>query len=649
MEAIERIPFFRLLLPLLLGIAIQYYYPRFYGWMLYLLIVGLIIVLLSFFLKKNIQYKWRHLFGIGISFILISVGIVSTILRQEQSLFLFKDINEVYEGTVTDIPKQKPQTIAIPVTLSETNKNIVCYIPQSKDATNLKVGDKISFFGKIVPFKNRSDDFDYRSYMKNQGYSGMIFIKSDQWEVTGKSHGSFYVLTSFFRQKIIDLYQSLGLSDNELGLLCALTVGYKGFVSEDIISSFRATGTAHVLAISGMHILIIYSILSFLVGVLLNRVGKLKTKNLLVILFLWIYVSVIGFPPSAVRACIMLSILCLAIVLNYKTYSLNSLFGCAFLMLVWNPLWLFDIGFQLSFAAVLSMMIILPQISEFTYNKPKVIKYFLDIFVVSVVVQIGTLPLCLYYFGTFPLYFFIANLFVIPLVTLLVYVSMITLIVSLPAILIPGISTALYYIPLKAISFLTVCLVKITSFFENLPYAVFDDLKIGLVSILLLWILFYSLILFARKGKSLFLITSLSSLLILMLSGLYELHSNKNSLIVNQTTSKVIYYVGYNKKEINSDTKNQLISLCGKTYFILNEDKWKCVDSQNLKKDIDYLHISSCEPISLISLSRIFNIKKVILDSSLPVFHTKRLILECEKLRIPYHDISNDGTIRIFF
>lgn len=652
MEVVHRIPFLRLLLPLLLGIILQYYIDI-YRWSMIPVGAGCGVILLSYIVTIKYKYYHRYLFGVGVSLCLIGIGSISTGFRQERSLFTFPDISQVYNAVITDIPQEKPQTINLKVELTDSHKQIVCYLPKSKLSKELRAGDHISFFGKIAKFENQSDPegFDYRVFMRNKGYAGVVFVKNGEWQIEKMSSSGIKIWSSRCRQSILEYYRTLKLSETEESILSALSLGYTDSLSDDLVQSFRTTGTAHLLAISGMHMILFYTVVLSITSQVLQQNRFRNIRYLLVMLLLWIYLFVIGFPASAVRAGIVLSFLCIAKIKGVQIYSFNSFFACAFIMLVWDPLWLFDLGFQLSFSAVLSMLVFLPLVPDFIHKGNKVSRYFVNIGVISVVVQIGTLPLCLYYFGVFPSYFFITNLLIIPLFTLAMYIALCIIGVSGLALLFPLASDYLLYIPVGSFRFVIKVLTAICYFFEQLPFALQEGLKIELISVFFIWIVVSAFIFFIKYNKPRLLITGMSILLIFLIVSLCRLMEYRDSLIVHYdgNTPSVEYSIGFNRISHSEFTSNQIINLKGKLYLVLARDNWKSVRPSVSRKEIDYLHIVHCNDVSLYAISRIFNIKKVIIDGTLSDYHSKRLALECEKLRIPYHQVSDDGALRIFF
>ncbi|PXV65521.1 competence protein ComEC [Dysgonomonas alginatilytica] len=651
MDKMTKSPFFRLLLPLVSGIVIQYYY-HIGKWGIIPIVLGLGIMLYSYFVPEAKRLSRQFVFGYGVYLMMLGIGISSTMIRQQISAFNFQDVSEVYTATVIDLPQEKPRSYAYKVKLKDSDKQIVCYFSEDNILNKLNVGDTFTFFSQIQSFKNRgnADEFDYARYMYNKGYAGMTFVRSDRWQKEGYSDNNLFMKATRCRQYILKVYESLDLTRNEYAMLSALTLGYTDALSDEIVESFRATGVAHILAVSGMHVMIIFTVITSLLGFISRHSRYHWVKQVTVILFLWTYVFVIGFPPSALRACIMLTAFCVADMKGVRSYSFNTLFATAFLMLVWNPFWLFDMGFQLSFLAVLSMLFFMPVLSKMIPVRNKQLRYLRDIFNVSLSVQLGVFPLCLYYFGTFPVYFFITNLIIIPLITLAVYDAI--LIVFLAAIGTVNSSLAgyLYYLPIQLFKLLVKGTTWVSSFFEHLPYASLQNLKPSFIGLVLLWVIVVSTTYFFVKRKPKALIVSLASVLVLIGFAIKSTIDNKNTLIVYNRlqSTQVTYYIGYCKDEITGVDNHRLVVLNGLKYLIVAQDTWKGrFPTQKMK--VDYLHLIENESLSLYSLNQVFDVGKVVLDGSLSEKTLKRFVLECEKLRIPYYDVSDNGVLRIFF
>ncbi|NDW08833.1 ComEC/Rec2 family competence protein [Dysgonomonas sp. 520] len=645
---IVKSPFFRLLLPLLAGIILQYHLDiKYLSIILFALGIG--VMLFSFFLPPGKEYNYRWLFGAGSSLLLIAAGTFSTQLRQRDAGFDFRKGEQSYIGVVLDTPKEKPKSIAIEVLLSSsrsTSKKIVCYIHPNTTSRGLQPGDEIRLYGEIEPFKNTGnpDEFDYAAYMYNKGFSGYVYLPANRWEPTLKTKHTVQTYASKCKAEVLDFYRSLNLNDTQFSIISALTLGYKDEMPDDIKESFRTTGTAHVLATSGLHVGIIFSMIMFLFGFLHRKSGYYKLKFVFIILFLWMYAFLAGLSPSIVRACIMLTIYCFAEIFNRKGFSFNTIFAAAFLMLIFNPFSLFDIGFQLSFMAVISICYLQPKLSKLWEIENKYGRYVWQLFTLSMAAQIGTFALCLYYFGYFPTYFFVTNLFVPILAGAIIYLTIAIFFASmLPFVM------NLLIIPLK---FIILILTTLIQFFENLPLAKLDNPAIPLASVFLFIILIFSAAIFLRKKKASALIVSLSSIALLILIPLFlRLKSKENELWV--LNRKEMPEIRWNYARIESqyspDSINcqKLISFEGKRILSVSSmTPW--IDKHSEEKfHVDYLHLCGNENFTLSSLSEIISFRSVILDATLSPKTSRKLAKECARLNINFYDVREHGAFCI--
>lgn len=609
-------------------------------------------MLLSYIVKKLKQYSYRWIFGLALYILIFGIGIMTTSLQQHQSSLPFTGVNGVYTATLTDLPKEKDNTIALTIKIDELDKKILAYITKDSSAMSLSAGDQISFFSEIKPFERNYNryDFDYARYMYNQGYAGQTFIAHDRWEKVTTEKTSLLTIPVKCRQSILGFYRSMNLSLDEIALLSALTLGYKNDLNEDIIESFRTTGTAHILAISGLHMGFIYLILMGLSYFLTFHKHLSRLRIYLVVVLLWGYVLTIGLPASAVRATIMLSILTLGGIYRLKGNVYNSIFVAAFFILLFSPFSIFDIGFQLSFIAVLSICILQPIFSNLICVQNRILQYAWNLFCISIVVQIGVAPLCIYYFGVFPTYFFITNLLAIPLITLIIYCGIGVAFVHLFSVCIPAWSAYIEYLPNTIFQFLVNILFVIIRFFEKLPIAVIEDIDISILDIGLGWLATFSLLFFLIKKNIRLLQTFAFCVFLFIVSSLCSRIVNYNSIIIYNKRENLTldYHIGYTKYRIKSLDTRKLLYINDQKYLIIVNNEWnKYISSSKLK--IDYLHLEGHKSISLHTLNQIFDIKKIILGSTLPKSSVKSLTLECEKLRIPYYDLQKDGTIRINF
>jgi competence protein ComEC len=502
----SKVLFLFFLIPLIGGILWQYYLKIEYSGIAFFL-TGLIAMLFSYLIPEDRQFRWRWLFGAGVCLFLISVGIVSTTLRQQKSEFEYSDKVQIYTGIVTDTPQEKKKTIAYKVYLPDEDKLIVCYFQRDTlDNNRLQPGDIFSFQGKIQPFQNVGD-FDYTRYMYNQGFVGSAYVSLHLWQTTAEVSSSLKYTALRCRHHIMDFYKSLGFNDTEYSILSALTLGYQNDLTDDIKQGFRTTGTVHVLSVSGLHVGIIYLMISFLLGFIRRGTNVYWLKPLLIIVLLWVYAFITGLPPSVIRASGMLTVFCVSDIFGRKSFSLHALYIAGFFILLISPFSIFDIGFQLSFMSVLSILYLLPKVSGLLKTENKYLRNIRQMFALSIVAQVATFPLCLYYFGTFPTYFFVTNLLIVPLVTLITYTVGGIGPAKLLSMIMPDLSAYFYYLPVRILQGLVRLMTSIIRFFENLPFALIDNVEISFADMLLIYTLITGLLVFFiyKKPKGLML------------------------------------------------------------------------------------------------------------------------------------------------
>jgi len=282
---------------------------------------------------------------------------------------------------------------------------------------------------KPVPTALNPYGFDYRKYMKYQNVYRRVDLTDISYQIDKSEGFDLVMLAGKWSEKIKKNFSQSGLSPHRLALAYTLLLGDRQELSPEILSDFKTTGTIHILAISGLHIGILLLFLNFIFKPVKNISRWLAL--ILSLVLLWFYALLTGFSPSVLRAVIMFGFLAVGLELKRKTSVYNSLFAAALFMLIINPNYLYQIGFQMSFLAVLSIVSFYPVLVRLYRFNNKYLQWWFELFWVSLSAQLGVLPLSLYYFHQFPVYFLIANLLVVPLLFLVLFVGFGLMILSL--------------------------------------------------------------------------------------------------------------------------------------------------------------------------------------------------------------------------
>ena len=415
-------PMFRLALFLSAGIFFADTFRWEAGWGPVAALLVLLVVL-GLRLRSH-SYAYRWVYGVGVSCFMFLVGWVLTGKAWGDVKVEWPAERQVYRGVVKERPVEKKRTYQCRVEVAD--RDILLYLPKDSASASLGVADELLFEARIDSPKEENDslDFDYATYLYHHGISGTAYVPAYAWlnkgQVKDKSWKQEALLV---RERLLDKFQAWGVEAERMPVLAALTLGHKGDLDKETRTSFSVAGVSHVLALSGMHIGVIWFLLEGLMRLLMRRrFGWLRW--LIVTSILWIFAFVVGLEASVVRAVVMCMLMGLGSLSGSRPLSINTLMLAAFFMLFYRPFYLFDVGFQLSFVAVASILLIHPMIFGQWKVYHRLGRWVWGTLSVSLAAQLGTAPLVMYYFSVFSVYFLFTNLVVAMLVPLIIYASL---------------------------------------------------------------------------------------------------------------------------------------------------------------------------------------------------------------------------------
>jgi competence protein ComEC len=292
--------------------------------------------------------------------------------------------------------------------LVTTKKRILFYASSDQKISKYDVIQVATTLFPIVN-KNNPGDFDLQLFWKSKGITEMCFFQGDDFQFIDRvPKNAFFDFIDELNVTFTSILATY-LEDEELAIGIALILGDKSLLDAEIRNAFTATGAMHALAVSGLHVGIILPIfLGFLK--IFGKYIKRKQAVLIVVGILWIYALLTGFSPSVIRAVFMFSVLAISQIIGRSYNPVNTLFFTAFVLLLFKPLYLFDIGFQLSYIAMLGIFTFNKKVVEWVKTDNKYLKFFWEGTAVGLSAQFMTVPLSLYYFHQFPNYFALANI-----------------------------------------------------------------------------------------------------------------------------------------------------------------------------------------------------------------------------------------------
>lgn len=439
----NRFPFIRICLSFGAGIvSAGYFQPSLYLKVAVFLAFAFYLCT-EYFLRKYYHPDLFTLTGILAFTVFFSLGILSE--QNQRTLFrtgfILKKTSNVsfYYAEITAIEgmTDKSQKVIARIHLvSETGRwqntrsKLLLYIPKN---VPVLYGDYILVKGQpsVVKGPLNPYEFDYKKYLFRQGIAYTQFLRPGQFKIIKNKRGNLIIYLAYaarnsIKEIIIRNIDYLPVR----GILIALTTGYRDQVDENTSKSFGETGIMHILAVSGLHVGIIYLLLMLILKPLSASRAGIWFRTVIIMIVLLLFVFITGLTPSVLRAALMFSLILIGITIERNSHILNSVFLSAFILLLINPYFLYDVGFQLSYGAVIGIIIGQPVVFRLWIPKRFLLYRIWELASVSIAAQLATLPLTLYYFKKFPVYFLPANLIAIPVVSIIIPGTVILLVFS---------------------------------------------------------------------------------------------------------------------------------------------------------------------------------------------------------------------------
>lgn len=667
------------------GIIFQWYlqYPV-TVWLIGFLFCLLIFISL-FFVPLFYRFQSSWLNGICVSLIFISIGAGLTWkkdIRHHPNWFgkIYQPGN-LMKVSLLEPPVEKPKSYKALAEVflirngdsdSETAGKIIIYFKKDSISKNLDYGNIIAFQKNLQPIKNSGNPggFDYRRFSLFKGITHQVFLNQNDFVIVpGKNEKWLdrFILT--IRNKVLEIIRTNIVSPKEAGLAEALLIGYENELDRTLVQSYTNTGVVHIIAISGLHLGIIYWLLVLLLKPLKKKKQLLVLHAFIIIASLWLFSLLAGAQPSITRSAVMFTCIAIGESMSRKTNIFNTMAISAFLLLLYNPFWLWDVGFQLSYAAVLSIIIFFQPIYLWFYFKNKLIDMLWKLNAVTIAAQLMTTPISLYHFNQFPNYFLFANFVAVPLSSIIligeIFLCAISIIKPL-AFLLGKILTSLIWVMNTYIERI-----------EALPFGVWEGIHLSFPQTLFLMIalmaIAYWLMESDKKGLQLGLV-SLLCLFVLRTNSFVSAGQNNKIIVYNVPRHKAIdvingrHYFFIGDTELVTDDfirnfhlkpsrilfrvseTNQVPAFTNPQHIlsygskkILMIDSTIFLPASSQKSTIDLLVISKNPKLYINQLAGYFDLKQVVVDGSVPRWKSSRWKKDCDSLGIPFHNTSEQG------
>lgn len=694
----SKYPFVRMLLPFAMGIWCCVCLPMVRLSMLAMLTIALVLfafAAVSSFVLKRYRFNW--LFGAVMSCYLFFAGYAMTrVYEAEMQKDYFRNYESgasYYVARVYDDPTERERNIRAVLQLEyqfgdslpsrPVTGKVMAYFPKSDSAFTLRYGDLIAIPAPIreVSGPKNPEEFDYRAYLHRKGITGQEFLREDDWlDLQVNNANPIYSFSYRFRDVLLASLHRSWLSDNEFGVAAAILLGYDDKLADEVRKNYVAAGSMHILCVSGMHVGIIYLLASFLLGFLNRKKWQKTLKQVLLLALIWFYALIAGLSPSILRSALMISFVIIGEIIRRKGFIINSIAASAFILLCINPNNLFEIGFLLSYSAVVGIVVLQRPIYNLLYIKNKLLDKAWEITAVALAAQVATIPYTLFYFNQFTTYFWLSNLFMTPISFVVVISGMVLLLVSW----IPYLNTLVGYLVWGAVYVMNWVVARI----ESLPFSIIKGLYVSDFEFAMLLLAFVMLLLMVTLRKRRLFIAMLSTLLLMMVSLTIRLYQSGNHdsmtfyslrnhtavdlvkggehvLLADSTLMADASTVDYSLKgawakqhltahpqvvgleeDFENDylvKKSTLFSFEGKLMALWDDEVLS--DSLSYRLPVDYLLVRGRQKPDVQSVINGYEAKILLIDGSVPRYLAEKWVTQAEEKRLSVYDLSASALV----
>ena len=669
-------PLTKITLGFVLGILLAFYLKPLPNMVSCCLGASILVLFVSNFFNKK-QFAQPITFGISVSFVAVFIGMTTQIIHDETNN------KTTYYNQISDFEKKHTLEVVLRERLKSTFKNerfianvtnldhkkcsgkILLNIKNNK--TFLPIGTRLQLTEKVVKHKkpNNPDQFDYGNYLKKQSVSAQVYTETAALKISASMDKTIWYYSDILRNRIVSNLRNHHFGEKELPVISALILGQQQEISKDILQDYQYAGAVHILSVSGLHVGFILLFITFLLRPLpKNKFGNL-IRLMAVLVGLWGFAIIVGLSPSVVRSATMFSFVAIGMNLKRSTNIFHTLLVSLFIILLFKPSFLFDIGFQLSYLSLFFILWLQPLLANIWVPKNKIITYFWDILTVSVAAQIGAFPLSFYYFHQFPGLFFITNLIILPFLIVIMALGVFVMVLAA--------CNWVPEIPLKLLEWLVNSLNSIIKWVASFEEFVIKGIPFNSVMLFGCYLAIVSIIIWFKKPNFNKLTVALS--MVLLFQGIcfasrwnnqqeqewIVFNSTKKTIIAERKGENVTLFCSKNtSKEIanNSMLKSYLVAhfskiseqkeLSNLAYFKTN--KILIIDSLGVfPKQIqpDILLLTQSPKINLERLLQNYKPRTIVADGSNYKSYVARWKATCEKEKIPFHATGEKGFYRL--
>ena len=671
-------PLSRISIGFVAGILVVYYLKPTVLLVFSLLFVAVCAFTIAYFVSKRNAVNAIY-FGLATYFLAFGIGATTQIIHTDS----FQSNNYIHHESIFEKKHLVSVTVREKLRSSSFNDRYVVLVNQidglaksgrlllnvRKDSLNrtFEIGTHLQIKGSLYqngPAKN-PNQFDYGKYLENKQIYAQMYADVSEMKMGSIIEKDVWYYTSKLRTKIIRNLEKSNFHKAELHVAIALILGQQQDISPEIIKDYQYAGAVHILSVSGLHIGFILLFVTFLLKPFPNTRRGSFIKLIIILFSLSSFGLIAGLAPSVLRSVTMFSFVAIGMYLRRSTNIFHTLLVSILLILLFEPSFLFDVGFQLSYFALFFILWLQPLLAQLWSTKNKFGNYFWEILTVSFAAQIGTLPLSMYYFHQFPGLFFLTNLVIIPFLGVIMGLGVLVMVLA-----------AFDFVPLffvKTLEWSIWFLNKIINSIASLEQFIFRDIPFNWQLLLSAYLLIVATIVWFKKPSFNRLVLVLVGVIVFQ-AAYFQTHwiiqnqkelvifnSRKNTLIAERNGQGITLHA--NDSLLETASKNQVFNsysmgnfsslkskkrLRNLIYF--NGNKILIVDSSGVyPKGIrpDIVVLTQSPKINFERFLQDIQPKMVVADASNFRTIQKLWKASCLKEKIPFHATAEKGFYRL--
>ncbi|WP_073368746.1 ComEC/Rec2 family competence protein [Flavobacterium fluvii] len=670
-------PLARITIGFLAGILVAHYFkPSVFFVFLPLFVAFCAFVIVYFVSKRNAVNPIY--FGLATYFLAFGIGASNQIIHTDS----FQSNNYIHEKSIFDEPHLLSVTVREKLRSSSFNDRYVVLVNQiddsektgrvllniRKDSLNhsFEIGTHLQIQGSLyenTPAKN-PNQFDYGKYLENKQIYAQVYVDASEIKIGSIIEKDVWYYTSKLRAKIIRNLEKSNFHKAELHVAVALILGQQQDISPEIIKDYQYAGAVHILSVSGLHIGFVLFFVTFLLKPFPNTRRGSFIKLIIILVSLSTFGLIAGLAPSVLRSVTMFSFVAIGMYLRRSTNIFHTLLVSMLLILLFQPSFLFDVGFQLSYLALFFILWLQPLLSGLWSPKNKIVNYFWEILTVSFAAQIGAFPLSIYYFHQFPGLFFVTNLVIIPFLSVIMGLGVLVMVLA-----------AFDFVPVffaKPLEWSIYILNKIINSIASLEQFIIRDIPFNWQLLLSLYLLIVATIVWFKKPSFNRLVLALIGVIIFQMTyfqthwtiqsqkELVVFNSKKSTLIAERNGDNITLYA--NDSLLKTALKNKTLTsysmgnfsslkikkrLQNLIYF--NGNKILIMDSLGVYPNVhpDIVVVTQSPKINFERFLQVAKPKAVVVDASNFWTIQKLWRASCLKEKIPFHATGEKGFYRL--